>query len=142
MRDKKPTESPQHVPDPPDFNEGGREYRRNLLLSTSVSVVLLLSSIMEPEVLGVKVPDYVMWGLLGISHLYFFVMWRLTAVVEDDMAKRFWNFQGLWKQAVAGGRRNSPGKARAQLFFIRSLPIWAFLVGFFCILYGLFLSAS
>lgn len=71
MIDKKTPESPQYVPDPPDFNEGGREYRRNLLLSTSVSVVLLLSSTMEPEVLGVKVPDYVMWTSWDFSPLFF-----------------------------------------------------------------------
>ncbi len=67
-------------------------------------------------------------------------MWRLTAVIEDDMDNNFWNIKGLWKQASVGGRKNSPGKVKAQVWFIRALPIWAFLLGFLGIVYGLYVS--
>ncbi|NRQ44496.1 hypothetical protein HRH59_18305 [Rheinheimera sp. YQF-2] len=127
----------QYAPSPPDFNEGGSEYRRNLLLSTSIAIVLLLSTSLNPEVLGIKVPENVMWSLLGLAHVYFFVMWRLTAVVEGDMDKKFWNFKGLYVQAFGLGRPNSPGKVKAQIFFIRSLPIWAFFIGLISISIGL-----
>lgn len=129
MEGNNKTIEPKYVPSPPDFNEGGREYRRNILFSTSLTAVLLLSTTLEPTVLGIKVPPHVMWGLLGIAHIYFFLMWRLTAVIEDDMEKRFWNLKGLWKQAIGGGRRNSTGKVKAQLLLIRALPIWAFIFG-------------
>ncbi len=133
-------EANRNIPSPADFREGGREYRRNILISTSLTAILLLSTSLEPQLLGVKVPVSVMWALLGISHLYFFLMWRLTAVIEEDIQAKFWNIRGLWKQAIVGGRSNSSGKVKAQIFFIRSLPIWSFLIGSIGIIYGLFKS--
>ena len=123
-------------PSPPDLREGGKEYRRNILVSTSLTLVLLLSSSVEPEVLGIKVPAYVMWLLIGVSHIYFFIMWRLTAAFQEDNGK-FFNIRGLYNQAMLSNRKYSTTKIKAQVFFIRSLPIWAFFVGFIGILYGL-----
>jgi hypothetical protein len=125
------------VSDPPDFGEGGREYRRNILASTSLVFVLLLSSPFQPELFSIKVPVTVMWAFLAISHMYFFLMWRLTAPIESDVEKRFLNLEGLFRQALLGGTKGFPGKTKAQIILIRALPIWAFTVGLFGIFYGL-----
>ncbi|MDR4515619.1 hypothetical protein [Nitrosomonas sp.] len=117
------------VTDPPDFGEGGREYRRNILISTSTTVVLILSSSLKPELFGIEIPIATMWLLLGVAHVYFFIMWRLTCTIESDKEKRFWNIRGLVKQALIAGTKGFPGKTRAQVFFIRALPIWAFILG-------------
>ena len=59
------------VTDPLDFGEGGREYRRNILISTSTTVVLILSSSLKPELFGIEIPIATMWLLLGVAHVYF-----------------------------------------------------------------------
>jgi len=128
------------VSDPPDFGEGGQEYRRNILASTSLIFVLLLSTSLEPELFGVKIPVSVMWCFLGISHIYFFLMWRLTSPIDSDQNKSFLNIRGLWRQAMAGGIKGFPGKTKAQILLIRSLPIWAFTLGLLGIVRGLYLS--
>ena len=128
------------VTDPPDFGEGGREYRRNILVSTSLTIVLLMSPSLKPELFGVVVSVPIMWSCLGVSHIYFFLMWRLTSIIESDKEKQFLNFYGLYKQAIASGTKGFPGKTKAQIILIRSLPIWAFILGLFGILYGLVLS--
>jgi len=128
------------VSDPPDFEEGGREYRRNILVSTSLTVVLLTSTSLKPALFGVEISVSVMWLFLGISHIYFFLMWRLTAPIGQDREKTFWNIKGLYRQAIAGGTKGFPGKTKAQILLIRALPIWAFIIGMIGILYGFYLS--
>jgi hypothetical protein len=123
--------------DPKDFEEGGSEHRRALLANGSLIVVLLLASKLEPEVLGIEVSVPVLWLLIGVAHIYFFTMWRLTAPVEADTKKQFWNVRGLYKQAILGGTKGFPGKTKAQLVFIRALPIWVFLLGILGVMYGL-----
>lgn len=117
------------VTDPSDFGEGCKEYRRNIYISTSTTVVLILSSSLKPELFGIEIPIKIMWLLLGVAHIYFFIMWRLTCPIESDKEKRFWNIRGLVKQALIEGTKGFPGKTRAQIFFIRALPIWAFILG-------------
>lgn len=126
------------VTDPKDFSEGGSEHRKGIIASTSVIVVLISATELKPVLLGITVSVPVLWGLIGISHLYFFAMWRITAPIEADSEKRFWNIRGLCKQAFLGGTKNFPGKTKAQLFFIRALPIWAFLIGCAGVFYGLY----
>jgi hypothetical protein len=99
---------------PHDFYQDGLVYRRNILASTSLTTVLLMSSSHCPEFFGVRVPECVMWGSLGIAHLYFFVMWRLTAAIEGDKENNFFNWEGLKKQAFAGGTEEFPSKLKAQ----------------------------
>ena len=125
------------VTDPKDFSEGGGDHRKSVLASTALIVVFLTSSKLEPAVFGVQVSVPVLWLLLGLGHVYFFMMWRLTTMIEADSDKRFWNLKGLSKQAIASGTKGFPGKTKAQLLFIRALPIWAFMAGLLGILYGL-----
>ena len=112
------------VTDPKDFSDGGGDHRKSVLASTALIVVLLASKDLKPTVFGVSVSVSMLWICLGLAHMYFFTMWRLTTNIEADKEKRFWNLWGLWKQAVMGGTRGFPGKTKAQLFFIRALPIW------------------
>lgn len=126
------------VTDPKDFSEGGSEHRKGIIASTSLIVVLISATELKPVLLGVTVSVPVLWVLIGVSHIYFFAMWRITAPVEADSEKRFWNLHGLYKQAVLDGTKDFPGKTKAQLFFIRALPIWAFLIGFVGVLFGLY----
>ena len=126
------------VTDPPDFSEGGSDYRKGIIGSTSLIVVLLSATELTPEVFGIEVWVPVLWILVCVSHIYFFAMWRLTASIEADTEKRFWNIRGLCKQAFIGGTKGFPGKTKAQLFFIRALPIWAFIVGLFGVFCGLY----
>ena len=124
------------VTDPEDFTRDSQVYRRNVLTSSSLSFLLIMSASMEPEVLGIKISQSLMWGCLAIIHLYQFVMWRLTSPIEMDTEKSFFNFKGLWKQAVSGGTKEFPGKTKAQVIMLRALPIWAFLFGSICIIIG------
>ena len=124
------------VTDPVDFNEGGKEYRRNLLGTTSLVVLLLSACTLEPKLLGVELSKKSMWLFLGVAHVYFFIMWRLTSIVEQDGEKKFWNIRGLLRQAFAWGTKGFPGKTKAQILLIRALPIWAFLVGLVGVVYG------
>ena len=123
--------------DPGDFHEGGQDHRKSVLATSALIVVLSASSSLKPGLFGVSLSPLVMWVLISIGHLYFFVMWRLTAPVESDGDRRFWNLRGLWRQAFCRGTREFPGKTKAQLFFIRALPIWAFIVGVVGIGYGI-----
>ena len=125
------------VTDPKDFSEGGGDHRKSVLASTALIVVLLNATKLDPTIFGVQVSIPALWLILGVAHVYFFLMWRITTVVEADSEKRFWNLHGLWKQAVTGGTSGFPGKTKAQLIFIRALPIWAFAVGFGGVVYGL-----
>lgn len=126
------------VTEPKDFSDSGSEHRRSVLASTALIAVLLTSKNLKPAVFGVEVSVPMLWLLLGLGHLYFFVMWRLTAPIEADSEKRFWNLKGLWKQAIAGGTRGFPGKTKAQLLLIRALPVWAFLAGLMGVAYGFY----
>jgi len=126
------------VNDPKDFEEGGSEHRRALIANGSLILVLALASKLEPKVLGIEVSVPVLWLLIGVAHIYFFTMWRLTAPVEADSKKLFWNIRGLYKQAMLGGTKGFPGKTKAQLAFIRAMPIWVFLLGFLGVMYGFF----
>ncbi|MDD1621028.1 MAG: hypothetical protein LUQ11_06065 [Methylococcaceae bacterium] len=130
------------ITEPPDFREGVPEYKRNLLVTFSLAIVLNLSTHLEPQILGVKVSVPVMWCFLGTAHIYFFVMWRLTSFIESDKEKKFWNLHGLVRQAFIRGTSEFPSKTRAQIIFLRALPIWVFLVGIFAIIFGLFQSLS
>ena len=125
------------ITDPPDFSEGGSEYRKGIIGSTSLIVVLISATELKPALLGITISVPVLWILIGISHLYFFTMWRITAPIESDDEKRFWNMCGLCRQAFLLGTRGFPGKMKAQVFLIRALPIWAFVIGIFGIIYGL-----
>jgi len=125
------------VTDPKDFSEGGGDHRKSVLASTALIIVLLNATTLDPTVFGVHVPVPALWLFLGLAHIYFFAMWRLMTVVEADSEKRFWNLRGRWKQATIGGTSGFPGKTKAQLIFIRALPIWAFVVGFGGVVYGL-----
>jgi len=127
------------VTDPKDFAEGGSEHRKGIIANTSFIIVLLSASKLKPALFGIEVSVPALWVLIGISHIYFFTMWRITAPIESDSDKRFWNIQGLYKQAFLGGTKNFPGKTKAQLFFIRALPIWAFIAGLFGVVCGLHL---
>lgn len=126
------------VTEPKDFSDSGSEHRRSVLASTALITVLLTSKNLKPAVFGVDVSVPMLWVFLGAGHLYFFVMWRLTAPIEADSDKRFWNVKGLWKQAIAGGTSSFPGKTKAQLLLIRALPIWAFLGGLVGVAYGFY----
>ncbi len=126
------------VTDPRDFSEGGGEHRKGIIASTSLIAVLVSSTELKPVLLGIIVSVPVLWILIGISHLYFFAMWRITAPIEADSEKHFWNIRGLYKQAFLGGTKGFPGKTKAQLFLIRALPIWAFIAGVFGVFYGLY----
>jgi len=126
------------VTDPKDFSEGGSEHRKGIIANTSLIVVLISATELKPVLLGVTVSVPVLWVLIGISHLYFFAMWRITAPIEADSEKHFWNVRGLYKQAFLGGTKGFPGKTKAQLFFIRALPIWTFVIGLLGVFYGLF----
>ena len=125
------------VTDPKDFSEGGSEHRKGIIASTSLIVVLISATELKPVLLGITISVPILWMLIGVSHLYFFAMWRITAPIEADTEKRFWNIRGLFKQAFLGGTKDFPGKTKAQLVFIRALPIWAFVIGSFGIFYGL-----
>lgn len=127
------------VSDPKDFGEGGGEHRKSVLASTALIVVLLSSTNLSPAVFGVSVSVPMLWILLGLAHVYFFVMWRLTAPIESDSDKRFWNWQGIVRQATWGGTSGFPGKTKVQIIFIRALPIWAFLIGCGGIVIGLYI---
>ena len=124
------------VSDPPDFNEGGAQHRKSVLASAALVLVLLLSSSLKPALFGVAVPVGVLWMGLTVAHIYFFVMWRLTAPIENDKDKKFWNISGLLRQAFLRGTGKFPGKTKAQILFLRALPIWAFLVGLIGIAVG------
>ena len=126
------------VHDPKDFQEGGSEHCRALIANGALIIVLLLASKLEPEVLGIEVSVPILWVLIGVAHIYFFTMWRLTAPVEADKENHFWNIRGLYKQAVLGGTKGFPGKTKAQLVFIRAMPIWVFLLGLLGVLYGFY----
>ena len=126
------------VMDPSDFSEGGSEHRKGIIANTSLIVVLISATELKPILLGVTVSVPVLWLLIGISHLYFFAMWRITAPITSDSEKRFWNIKGLYRQAFLVGTKGFPGKTKAQLFFIRALPIWAFVTGLLCVFFGLF----
>lgn len=115
--------------DPPDFKDGGGEHRKSVLASASLIAVLISSDTSDVAIFGVKVAPTLLWFFLGIGHVYFFTMWRLTTFIERDTEKKFWNLGGLWKQATTCGTRSFPGKTKAQLVMIRALPIWAFLIG-------------
>lgn len=123
--------------DPKDFSESGGDHRKSVLASTALIVVLLSSTELKPILFGVAVSVPTLWLLLGVAHTYFFVMWRLTSNIESDQEKRFWNWRGLWKQAMTSGTAGFPGKTKAQLLLIRALPIWAFLIGTVGVAYGL-----
>lgn len=123
--------------EPKDFSESGGDHWKSVIASTALIVVLLTSTEFKPALFGVAVSVPTLWLLLGVAHIYFFVMWRLTANIESDKEKRFWNVRGLWKQATAGGTAGFPGKTKAQLLFIRALPIWAFVIGIVGVVYGL-----
>lgn len=125
------------VTDPKDFSEGGGDHRKSLLASSALIAVLLTSTDLKPTVFGVSVSVPMLWACLGLAHIYFFTMWRLTTIIEADQEKHFWNMRGLWKQAILGGTNGFPGRTKAQLFFIRALPIWAFVIGCFGVVYGL-----
>jgi len=126
--------------EPEDFDEGRKEHRRGVIASTGLILVLLMSTSLEPVLFGVTVSVPIMWLSLGVVHLYFFAMWRLTTSIEQDTEERFWNLKGMWKQATLGFMKGMPGKKKAQHILIRSLPIWAFVVGFLGVLYGLYSS--
>jgi hypothetical protein len=102
----------------------------------SLAIVLLSASTLDPKLLGVEISPRVMWLFLGIAHIYFFVMWRLTTIIENDQEKYFWNLRGLWRQAMLRGTKDFPGKMKAQVIFLRSMPIWAFVVGLISMVYG------
>lgn len=125
------------VTDPKDFSEGGSEHRKAIIANAALIVVLLSSTTLKPQLLGISVSVPILWLLVGVSHIYFFCMWRLTATIESDVEKNFWNLKGLAKQAVIGGTKEFPSKTKAQLFFIRALPIWAFIGGLIGVVYGL-----
>jgi hypothetical protein len=130
--------SPQlEVTGPKDFSEGGGDHRKSTLATTALILALLMSTNLKPQVFGVEVSVPALWAFLGLAHVYFFIMWRLTTTIEAESENRFWNLKGLWKQATASGTRGFPGKTKAQLLFIRALPIWAFLIGIVGIVYGL-----
>ena len=124
------------VTDPKDFSEGGSEHRKAIIANTSLIVVLISSTKLEPALLGIEVSIPTLWSLVSLTHIYFFCMWRLTATIEADTKKNFWNFRGLYKQAFLGGSKEFPSKTKAQLFFLRALPIWAFVGGIAGIIYG------
>jgi len=117
------------VTDPEDFTKDGALYRRNVLISTSLLFVLMLSDTINPVILGVKISPFAMWFTLSVAHIYQFIMWRLTSPIEGDNQKTFLNLKGLWKQSFSGGTKGFPSKMKAQMFFLRALPIWAFLSG-------------
>ena len=125
------------VTDPDDFTKDAQLYRRNILISTSLLFVLVLSDAINPVILGVKISSSTMWVSLSIAHIYQFIMWRLTAHIEGDNQKQLFNFKGLWKQAFVGGTKGFPSKTKAQIFFLRALPIWAFVYGLAFILFGI-----
>jgi len=126
------------VTDPKDFSQGGSEHRKGIITNTSLIAVLISATELKPSLLGISVSVPVLWCLIGIAHLYFFTMWRITAPIEADSKKRFWNVRGLCKQAFLGGTKGFPGKTKAQLFLIRALPIWAFILGLLSVFYGLY----
>ncbi|WP_027672631.1 hypothetical protein [Rheinheimera baltica] len=128
------------VSDPDDFSKDAQLYRRNVLLSFSVALLLVLSDTQEPSFLGIKVSSTVMWSCFLIAHIYQFIMWRLTSHIEMDTEKNFFNFKGLKKQALFAGTAKFPGKTKAQVIMLRALPIWAFVLGFFLIIYGIYKS--
>ena len=106
---------------PPDFKEGGKEHRKSVLASTSLIVVLLTAENLKPALFGVEVSVQLLWFFLAVGHVYFFVMWRVTSPIEMDTDKRFWNFDGMWKQATLRGTGDFPGKTKAQLILIMKL---------------------
>jgi len=124
--------------EPADFNEGGSEHRKALLGNTALILVLIFAVTDSPTIFGVQVPVPLLWLILLVGQCYFFLMWRLTGPVESDSEKRFWNIGGLHKQAMLKGVRDFPGKTKAQLFLIRALPIWGFLIGSILCLNSLF----
>ena len=126
------------VSDPKDFSESGSEHRKGIIGSTSLIVVLVSAVEIKPVLLGVEVSVPIMWVLIGIAHVYFFSMWRITAPIEHDSEKRFWNLKGLFRQALLRDTKGFPGKTKAQIFFIRALPIWAFVIGSIGIVCGIF----
>ena len=117
------------VTDPPDFSEGGSIHRKSIIGSFAVIVLLNFAHEIRPEVIGIKVQEPVMWTALLIGHSYFFTMWRLTAHIENDVDKAFFNWSGIWKQATLGGTAGFPSKTKMQIMLIRALPIWAFALG-------------
>jgi hypothetical protein len=92
-----------------------------VLASAATIGVLLCADTSDAAVFGVHVQPVLLWFFLGIGHIYFFAMWRITTVIENDTDKKFWNMRGLWKQAVTGGTTGFPGKTKAQLLLIRAL---------------------
>ncbi|WP_213999739.1 hypothetical protein [Arsukibacterium sp.] len=128
------------VTEPDDFSKDAQLYRRNVLVSFSVALLLALSDTQEPSFLGIKVSSSVMWSCLLIAHIYQFIMWRLTSHIEMDTEKKFFNFKGLIRQALFKGTGKFPGKTKAQVILLRALPIWAFVFGFFIIVFGIYKS--
>ena len=110
------------VTDPKDFSEGGGDHRKSVLASTALIVVLLASKDLKPTVFGVSVSVSMLWICLGLAHMYFFTMWRLTTNIEADKEKRFWNLWGLWKQAVMGVRVVSPERRRPNCSSFEHCP--------------------
>lgn len=124
--------------EPKDFSEGGSEHRKAIVANAALIVVLLSSVELKPALLGVAVSVPVLWLLIGVSHIYFFCMWRLTAPIEFDTEKAFWNVKGIYRQATIWRQiKDFPGKTKAQVLFLRALPIWAFLGGLLGVGYGL-----
>jgi hypothetical protein len=81
------------VTDPKEFSEGGSEHRKAIIANAALIAVLISSTELKPVLLGVTVSVPVLWVLIGISHMYFFCMWRLTATIEADVEKKFWNLK-------------------------------------------------
>ena len=134
------TEVKASVSDPDDFSRDAQLYRRNVLVSFSVALLLVLSNTQKPTFLGIEVSSTVMWAGFLIAHVYQFIMWRLTSPIEMDTDKTFFNYKGLKKQAFFIGTEKFPGKTKAQVIMLRALPIWAFVFGIFIIIYGLYKS--
>lgn len=126
------------VTEPEDFTKDGALYRRNVLISTSLLFVLMLSNTVNPVILGVKISPFTMWLTLSIAHVYQFIMWRLTSSIEGDNQKAFFNLKGLWKQCFIGGTKGFPSKIKAQMIFLRALPIWAFVSGVIFLIISIF----
>ena len=130
------------VTEPEDFKKDGALYRRNILVSTSLLFVLMLSDTIKPVVLGVTISPFAMWFTLSVAHIYQFIMWRLTSPIEGDNQKIFLNLKGLWRQSLIGGTKDFPSKMKAQIFFLRALPIWAFISGVIFLVVSIFKSSQ
>ncbi|AAZ26351.1 hypothetical protein [Colwellia psychrerythraea] len=124
------------VTEPEEFSKDYLLYRRNILISFSLSFLLFMSVSLKPVIMGISISPKVMWLCLGIGHIYQFIMWRLTSSIEQDSDKRFFNFRGIFRQAIGAGTKRFPSKTKAQMWFLRALPIWAFIFGILFISIG------